>query len=223
MIPRPFSSRPIRRALAASAAMLSLTVAGAPARAIVVFDPSNYSQNVLTAARTLQAVNALITSLQNQAAMLVNQARNLTSLPFSTLSQMRAQVQRTQQLLGQAQHLAYDVTQIDQAFTRVYPQTYATSTSQARLTSDAQERWRTALAGYQDALRVQAGVVQNLDSTRTQIDALVGASQGATGALQSTQAGNQLLAPADPPDGRPHRGPGRTGEGGQPGCRPNRR
>ena len=42
-------------------------------------------------------------------------------------------------------------------------------------------------------MRVQAGVVQNLDSTRTQIDALVTASQGATGALQAAQSGNQLV------------------------------
>ena len=43
-------------------------------------------------------------------------------------------------------------------------------------------------------MRVQAGVVQNLDSTRTQIDALVSSSQSATGALQAAQAGNQLIA-----------------------------
>ena len=49
-------------------------------------------------------------------------------------------------------------------------------------------------AGYQDALRVQAGVVQALDITRAQTDALVSSSQSATGILQATQAGNQLVA-----------------------------
>ena len=43
-------------------------------------------------------------------------------------------------------------------------------------------------------MRVQAGVVQNLNTTRTQIDALVTSSQGATGALQAAQSGNQLVA-----------------------------
>jgi len=46
----------------------------------------------------------------------------------------------------------------------------------------------------QDALRVQAGVVANLDTNRTQMSALVTSSQSATGALQATQAGNQLSA-----------------------------
>ena len=50
------------------------------------------------------------------------------------------------------------------------------------------------MAGLQDALRTQATVVGNLDTNRTQMSALVTSSQGATGALQVTQAGNQLLA-----------------------------
>ena len=47
----------------------------------IVYDPSNYAQNVLTAARSLQQINNQITSLQNQAQSLINQARNLASLP----------------------------------------------------------------------------------------------------------------------------------------------
>ena len=45
----------------------------------VVFDPSNYAQNVLTATRELQQVNNEIQSLQNEATMLTNQARNLAA------------------------------------------------------------------------------------------------------------------------------------------------
>jgi len=36
---------------------------------LVVFDPNNYAQNVLTAARALQQINNQIASLQNQAQM----------------------------------------------------------------------------------------------------------------------------------------------------------
>jgi P-type conjugative transfer protein TrbJ len=51
-----------------------------------------------------------------------------------------------------------------------------------------------SVQALQDAMRTQATVVGNLDTNRTQMSALVTASQGATGALQATQAGNQLLA-----------------------------
>lgn len=159
----------------------------------IVYDPSNYAQNVLTAARTLEQINNQITSLQNEAQMLINQARNLASLPYSSLQQLQQNVQRTQQLLGQAQNIAFEVGQIDQAFQQQYGNV-SLSATEAQLVADARGRWENTVGGLQDAMRVQAGAVGNIDSNRAEMAALVGQSQGATGALQATQAGNQLLA-----------------------------
>ena len=179
-------------------AIISLTAvlaAGVPARAqMTVFDPSNFSQNLLTAARTLQQVNNGIQSLQNEAMFLLNQARNLASLPYSSLAQLQQSIGQTRQLLTQAQRIAYDVGAIDQAFSQNYPQSYGASMSAPHLLADAQARWQNSLAGFQDAMRVQAGVVGNLDRTRAEIEALVSSSQSATGALQAAQSGNQLVA-----------------------------
>lgn len=187
--------RRLRAALLAGAACAALWFPVAPLRAdLIVFDPNNYVQNVLTAARELQQINNEIQSLENQATMLINQARNLASLPYSALAQLEAQIQRTEQLLQQAQRIAYSVTAINQAFTTTYPQSYPLSTSAQQLVTDAKTRWQNALAGFQDAMTVQAGAVQNLDTTRTQITALVSNSQSATGALQALQSGNQLVA-----------------------------
>jgi P-type conjugative transfer protein TrbJ len=184
----------IRHLAAATAVMISIAATVVPSSAqIVVFDPNNYVQNVLTAARALQQINNQITSLQNQAQMLINQARNLTSLPYSSLQQLQQSIQRTQQLLAQAQRIAYDVQQIDRAFSTTYAPVSASTSSQT-LISNAQARWQTSVTALQDALRVQAGVVRNLDTNRTQMSVLVTSSQSATGALQATQAGNQLVA-----------------------------
>ena len=158
-----------------------------------VFDPSNYAQNVLQAARTLQQVNQQITSLQNEAQMLMNQARNLASLPHSSLQQLQQSVQRTQQLLSQAQNIAFDVQRIDQAFQQRYGNVSLSATDR-QLVDDARSRWQNTVGGLQDAMRVQAGVVGNIDGNRAEMATLVDASQNATGALQATQAGNQLLA-----------------------------
>jgi type IV secretion system protein TrbJ len=183
------------RTLLVTISLTAVLAAGVPARAqMTVFDPSNYSQNLLTAARTLQQVNNGIQSLQNEAMFLINQARNLASLPYSSLAQLQQSIGQTRQLLSQAQRIAYDVTSIDQAFTRTYSQSYGSSTSSPQLLADAQTRWQNSLAGFQDAMRVQAGVVGNLDRTRAEIDALVSSSQSATGALQAAQSGNQLIA-----------------------------
>ncbi|MEH2478177.1 P-type conjugative transfer protein TrbJ [Nitrobacteraceae bacterium AZCC 2146] len=184
----------IRHLVAASAIAISIVAAATPSSAqVVVFDPNNYAQNVLTAARALQQINNQITSLQNQAQMLINQARNLANLPFSSLQQLQQSIQRTQQLLNQAQRIAYDVQQINNAFSTTYAPASASVSNQA-LISNAQSRWQTSVAALQDALKVQAGVVGNLDTNRTQTSALVTSSQSATGALQATQAGNQLMA-----------------------------
>jgi P-type conjugative transfer protein TrbJ len=159
----------------------------------IVYDPTNYVQNVLTAARTLEQINNQIQSLQNEAQMLINQARNLASLPYSSLQQLQQSVSRTQQLLSQAQNIAFEVGQIDQAFQQQYGNV-SLSTTDAQLVADARSRWENTVGGLQDAMRVQAGVVGNIDSNRAEMGALVGQSQGAAGALQATQAGNQLLA-----------------------------
>ena len=184
----------IRQLAAASviALLVSLPVVRCQAQ-VVVFDPNNYAQNVLTAARALQQINNQITSLQNQAQMLINQARNLASLPYSSLQQLQQSIQRTQQLLTQAQRISYDVQQIDRAFSTTYASASAGKSSQT-LISNAQARWQISVAAFQDALRVQAGVVGNIETNRTQMSALVTSSQSAAGALQATQAGNQLIA-----------------------------
>ena len=184
----------IRRLVVASVVAWSIILTVPPSSGqVIVFDPNNYSQNVLTAARELQQINNQITSLQNQAQSLINQARNLANLPYSSLQQIQQSIQRTQQLLNQAQRIAYDVQQIDHAFSTTYAPATSSQSSQALITN-AQTRWQTSVAALQDALRVQAGVVGNIDTNRIQTSALVISSQSASGALQATQAGNQLLS-----------------------------
>ena len=194
-------SRP--RALSLAAAILAMPLAAspmltAPAHAQfgfggIVYDPTNYAQNVLTAARSLEQINNQIRSLQNEAQSLINQAKNLANLPYSALQQIQQNVQRTQQLLSQAQNIAFDVQSVDRMFQQQYG-SVSLSTTDAKLVTDARSRWQNTVGGLQDAMRVQAGVVGNIDSNRTQMSNLVSQSQGAQGALQATQAGNQLLA-----------------------------
>jgi len=185
-------------AAAATASVAIGTMAAAPAQAQfgfggVVYDPTNYASNVLQAARALEQINNQIAQIQNQAASLVNEAKNLASLPVSTLSTLQQQVDQTRRLLGEAQRIAYDVQSVQQAFEGRYKGAALTG-DYAQMVANANARWEDSAGAFEDALRVQAGVVGNLDGTRTSIDTLVGASQSASGALAAAQAGNQLLA-----------------------------
>ena len=192
------SGRARLRALLAASAAIAMLAASTPASAQfgfggVVFDPSNYAQNILTAARSLQQVNNQIQMLENQAQGLVNQAKNLASLPMSTLATLQSQVQRTQQLLAQAQNIAYSVTSIQQAFTNRYSGANLTA-PQSQMVANANARWQDSVGAFEDALQTQATVVGNIDGARTTMNSLVTASQSASGALQAAQAGNQLMA-----------------------------
>lgn len=160
---------------------------------VVVYDPSNFSQNVLTAARELQQINNQIQMLTNQAQSLVNQGKNLASLPMSTLAQLQSTIARTQSLLSEAQNIAFNVQGIQTTYSSTYG-TAAGTGSNATMFAAAQNRWQNSVGAFEDSLKVQAGVVGNISTNSSAMTSLVTASQSASGALQAAQAGNQLLA-----------------------------
>src|SRR5258707_790096 len=92
-VARRYRRQHYRAGLVVGVAALCITAVSIHAHAQwIVFDPANYAQNVLTAARELQQVNNEIQSLENQATSLINQARNLASLPYSSLAQLQQQI-----------------------------------------------------------------------------------------------------------------------------------
>ncbi|MDQ7743127.1 MULTISPECIES: P-type conjugative transfer protein TrbJ [Hydrogenophaga] len=182
-----------KRLLAAAIAAMLCTVSPVQAQWVVI-DPTNLVQNTLTAIRTLEQINNQIRQLQNEAQMLINQARNLASLPFSVVSRLRSNLATTQRLIAQARGLAYDVANMDREFARLYPEQYAATVSGDQMYRDAQERWKNTLNGLQTTMQMQAQASQNLSDDEGVLADLVGQSQSAVGALQAMQATNQLLA-----------------------------
>ena len=183
------------RAASLAATILSLSPLTSPPACAqwIVYDPTNFSQNVLTAARELQQINNQIQGLTNQAQMLVNQAKNLANLPMSTLTQLQSTIARTQSLLTQAQNISFNVQQIQTAYSSSYGAAPTTG-SNATLFAAAQTRWQNSVGAFEDSLKLQAGVVGNISTNSGAMASLVSASQSASGALQAAQAGNQLLA-----------------------------
>ncbi|NPC57783.1 P-type conjugative transfer protein TrbJ [Caenimonas soli] len=176
----------MKKLLLISAAALTLMTAPAHAQ-LIVFDPTNYAQNILTAAHTLETIN-------NQVRQLQNEALNLTSLNFSSLAELRAALTSANQLIQQAQGLAYQVSTMQADFSRLYPQAYTSAISGSQMAHDARQRWDYSLKALGAAMRVQAQAVQNFASDENTLTDLVDRSQSAVGALQAAQATNQLLA-----------------------------
>lgn len=179
--------------------LLSLFVAGVLATGSayaqwVVVDPSNLTQNILTAARTLEQINNQVRQLQNEAQMLVNDARNLTGLDFSALQELQSTLADSRRLLDEARGLAFDVSRMDEQFRRLYPEQYTAAVSGDAMARDARERWRNSLEALRTSTQVQAQAVRNFAVDEQALGELVTRSQSATGQLQATQATNQLLA-----------------------------
>ncbi|MAM38993.1 MAG: P-type conjugative transfer protein TrbJ [Sphingobium sp.] len=190
-------SRILATALASVAITGTAIVPIAPAQAQfggVVFDPSNYAQNVLTAARTLQQVNNQIQSLQNQATMLTNMAKQLQRLDFSSLSQITRSMQRIDTLMTQAQGIAFDLASTDTALREQFPEIFDAAMTTNQAVARAQAQWQAAMKGYRQTMRVQAQVVENVQADAGLLSELVSQSQSATGSLQAQQATNQLIA-----------------------------
>lgn len=160
----------------------------------IVFDPSNYAQNVLTAARTLQQINNQIQSLQNEATMLTDMAKQLQRLDFSSLSQITSSLQRIGTLMNQAEGIALNISTTDAALGASFPRSVNGALTTNQAVAQAQTQWQAAMDGWRQTMRVQAQVAENVQSDSSLLAELVTHSQGAEGSLQAQQAANQLTA-----------------------------
>lgn len=187
----------VRATLPAIASLSLLVTAWPPTPAaaqITVFDAGNYSQNILTAARTLQQINNQIRSLQNEAQMLVNQARNLSRIDFPQLQALTRALQDIDRLMSQAQGISFRLDGLDQQLGRLFPQQPGQVLSTDGRLIAARERLDTAMAAYRHTMAVQAQVVETVAGDAEMLGAIAAASQRAEGGLQAAQATNQLLA-----------------------------
>lgn len=191
-------TRKLRLKIILAALMMSgaVTLPVISAQAIIVFDPTNFSQNILTALRTLQSNINEATQIANQVQGLANDARNLQSLPVSTLSAFQTQFRALLTVVNNIQGLAQDYAHLQAQFEQMFPDySQITGTLSTQAVSADLQKWldnnRTTLQG---AVTTGAALLQQLPQNQADITTLVNSSQGAQGALQALQSGNQLSA-----------------------------
>lgn len=175
-----------RRFVAALAAASVLAAAFPTWAQLAVYDPANYAENLLQAARSLEQV-------QNQLQSLQNEARNLLPLGLKSAGALNSDLARVNGLLTEAGRLASDGEALRSQFRREYAETASEGGGQA-LAAAADARWRNSLEALRRTLAVQAAVAGGVAATNAEAGRLAEASQASEGALQAAQAGNQLLA-----------------------------
>lgn len=176
-------------------AVWPLAGSAAPAQAaIVVYDPANHAQAVLSAARALQQINNQIRSLQNEATMLAGLAKNLKRIDFPELARLRQALADIDRLMAEARGIGFSLASLDRQFGTLFPETANPAATNDASVAAARARLETVMAALRHTMRVQASVVENIEADARTLAAISAQSQGAEGALQVGQATNQLLA-----------------------------
>jgi type IV secretion system protein TrbJ len=183
-----------RRLIGVVVSVLSIfTTTCSSADGLVVFDPLNYNQSILSAVRSLQQINIQIMSLTKQTQMLINSTKNITSAPGNIATQLRANVDEITRLMSQASGLTFKVSITANQFQSAYPLQYPSGTSVDRLGQDANSRRNNTYAALNQALLVQSQSVEALNSDGGGLSTVMGRSSTAIGGLQAQQASNELL------------------------------
>ena len=175
-------------------AIVSFIIPAPAVAALPVFDPTNYAQNLLQAARALQQINQQIEQLQHEATMIAQAQKNLEKIDFPQLRALTDAMQKIDRLMGQAQGIGFQVKDLDARFAKSYPGSANTVLSSNQSLRDAKARIDDVMDAFRQSMGVQAQVVENVAADAQSLSAIVAQSQGAQGSLQAQQATNQLLA-----------------------------
>lgn len=180
-------------ALAAAALAPATIVTVIPAQAMPVFDQANYSQNLLTAARTLQQIDQQIRQLQNEAQMLANMDKHLKRVDFPELKKLEANLAKVDELMAKADGVDFGVEKLEERMAALFPKDFGALT-RGDAAASAKARLDAAMASYRRTLGVQARIAANVQEDAGVLADLAARSTGAEGSLQAQQATNQLLA-----------------------------
>ena len=158
----------------------------------IVYDPSNYAQNFRTAVHNYTQLIRQAQQLQNEANMLINQAKHLSKLDVNSANDLNRILGEIAYLNTQAENVAYDVNRTRELVRQHYPEDYSGLTDN-EVYIKAEEQWQMSRRAYNDSMVMQSKMVQSLETDRAALSQLMNSSHGAVGELQATQSTNQLM------------------------------
>lgn len=169
----------------ATAAIAALLIATPASAQRIVYDPTNYAQNLLSATRALEQIRNQIRQIDQATAMLRQNPLQLSPELSQSISEARA-------LFDAAQGLAFEVTQVGEDIRTLYPETWEDFDLERVL--DQSDQWLAqSRASVERAMEAEARAVQAIERTQGRIDRALASSSDAEGQTGAIQAGNQLL------------------------------
>ncbi len=157
-----------------------------------VFDPVNYRQNILTAVRSLTAINRQVDQLRNEARMLIKMDTDLTALGSTVSPDLARTLSQLKGLMDQGNAIHMAVEETTREMERLFPEEFSSTLDGDEIMRNARTRWEQALSAYKRSANLQAMVNENVSEDSTLLDTLLDRSRTAVGNLQASQAGNEL-------------------------------
>jgi len=148
----------------------------------IVFDPKNFVQNLYTASRSLIQIRQQVSQLQNEARMLIGQAKNLAKLDYNAQYELLRILQEIAALTEQAENVSYEVGRSRDLMREHYPQEYA-DMSNEELVQNAEVQWENSRVAFEEAIVMQSKMISSVQTDARTLDRLVTESQSSTGNL----------------------------------------
>jgi P-type conjugative transfer protein TrbJ len=160
---------------------------------LTVFDPSNLQQNLLAATRALEQINNQVRQLQNQAQMLLRMDQNLLRLGGTISPDLQRTLADLQNQLRAGDGITLSLRATESAYERLFPRQVSAALTSDDALRNAKARWEEEYASLRRAALLQGQIVDHLDVDARLLDTAMARSRNAAGALEVTQAGNEIL------------------------------
>ena len=161
---------------------------------MTVFDPVNYAQNLLIAARALEQITNQVNALQNQALMITRMDRNLVPLGSTMSPDLQRTLTALQGQLTAGQGIALRLSATQSSYEQLFPRQASAALTSDDAVRNAKARWDEAYAVFERAAYVQGQVADGIGTDTSLLAAAMGRSRDAVGALEALQAGNELTS-----------------------------
>jgi P-type conjugative transfer protein TrbJ len=181
----------VSKALLLACGLYASCISGAFAQ-LAVFDPANYGQNLLTAARALEQITNQVRQLQNQLLMLQRMDQNLVRLGSTISPDLQRTLGDIQTQLRAGEGIALRLQTTQSGYDHLFPRQVSSSLSTGDVLRNAQDRWNEEYAAFRRAALLQGQIADGIETDTQLLGGAMARSRNAAGALEATQAGNEL-------------------------------
>ena len=131
---------------------------------LTVFDPANFQQNLLTAARALEQINNQVRVLQNQVLMIARMDQNLVRLGGTMSPDLQKTLGDIQALLRAGDGIALRLAATQSGYDQLFPKQASAALTHDDALRNAKARWDEEYAAFQRAALLQGQIADGIET-----------------------------------------------------------